>query len=150
MKNYQNHNQYTSSKAYYSDLKNSSTNLNSSKYNLNKLEKGLQKILHLSYDVFNPLFKGDDDKEYKSTYIRKEIDEDFDNTIKSYSPKWLIRIVCLLNVIYNKYIGKKITKTKQITFKKVKHFSFNLNLIDYRKKLLEILSLSYFIKTKPT
>lgn len=145
MKNYQNYNQYTSSKAYYSDLKNQNKNLNSSKYNLNKLEKGLQKILHFSYNFFNPIFKGEDIVEYRNINLKDELDNDFDKKITNHSPTWLIKIVSLLMTIYNKYFKKKISKVVLFTVKQ-----FHLYLKQNKKKFLEISILNHFLKTKPT
>ena len=149
MKNYKNYNQYTSSKAYYSDLKNQNKNLNSSKYNLDKLEKRLQKILHFSYNVFNPIFKGEDIVEYRNTKLKDELDNDFDQKVTSHSPSWLIKIVNLLIMTYNKYFKKKISKVVHFVVKQAKQFYFRLKS-NRKNRFMEVSILNHFLKTKPT
>jgi hypothetical protein len=154
MRNYQQNINYTSSKEYYLSLKKQKQNLNSSKQKLDKADYALEKILTFSYNVFNPLFKDESNIEYKTRAIKEEeIDTDFDKKLTEITPSWLLKIVNLLLLIYQKLIGKKINKAVKLIKKIVKPFSTKIvqkiNLKE-KKEILGILSLKYFIKTKPT
>ena len=116
MRNYQQKTQYTSSREYYSSLKNEEKNLNSSKIALNKTDKVLENILDKTYKVFNPIFKDENQLEldHISTRKEKEIDSDFDRKIIEFTPSWIISVFNILFIIYQKLIGKKITKNLKV------------------------------------
>lgn len=155
MRNYQQKTQYTSSREYYSSLKNEEKNLNSSKITLNKTDKVLENILDKTYKVFNPIFKDENQLEldHISTRKEKEIDSDFDRKIIEFTPSWIISVFNVLFIIYQKLIGKKITKNLKVVKKSLKTFCHKIAQHDYYKKTKEILVALRFkpwLKTKPT
>jgi hypothetical protein len=154
MRNYQQNINYTSSKEYYSSLKKQKTNLNSSKQKLNKTDDTLEKILTVSYNVLNPIFKDESNIEYRaSTLKEQEIDNDFDKKLTAITPSWLLKIFNLLLLIYQKLIGKKLTQAVKLIKKVIKplyaKIAQKINLKE-KKEILGVLSLKYFAKTKPT
>tara|TARA_R110001592_G_scaffold95393_2_gene274885 strand:+ start:3116 stop:3586 length:471 start_codon:yes stop_codon:yes gene_type:complete len=156
MRNYQKNINYTSSKKYYLSLKNNKQNLNSSNKKLNKVDVTLEKVLNISYNVFNPLFKDENSHlEYKvnSSIKEKEIDTDFDKKITELTPPWMLRVFNILLLIYQKLIGKKLNEALVLIKKHTKPIyakvAQKVNLKD-KKKMLEILRLQFLIKTKPT
>ncbi|TXB65877.1 hypothetical protein FRY74_04720 [Vicingus serpentipes] len=155
MRNYQQKTQYTSSREYYSSLKNEEKNLNSSKIVLNKTDKVLENILDKTYKVFNPIFKDQNQLEldHISTRKEKEIDSDFDRKIIEFTPSWIISVFNVLFIIYQKLIGKKITKNLKVVKKSLKTVYHKIAQHDYYKKTKEILVTLRFktwLKTKPT
>ena len=155
MRNYQKNINYTSSKEYYSNLKNNNKSLNSSDLKLNKADITLEKVLNISYKIFDPLFKDENLIEYKanSTIKEKEIDNDFDKKLTELTPSWLLRIFNILLLIFQKLIGKKLNQTVVLIKKHINpiysKIAQRINSKE-KKEILEILSLKYFVKTKPT
>ena len=134
MKNYSQNRNTPSRSFYVNELKKGGKNLKKSNYQLDFLERKLEDLLSYSFKFFHPFFN-DDEYEANKNYSKpsNNLDDDFDQTIDKYLPKWIISIISLVARFYNKIIGNKtindfVVKTKS-RYKYLKNSIINkLNL----------------------
>ncbi len=112
MKNYNKNLSYNTSREYYLNvLKSDNKNLNLSKNKLDIFDLYLEKLLDISYKVFAPIFN--EEETYltpKNDYQYNNIDLEFDEQLEKNLPKWINKLLNVLNIIYHKFFTKEIVK----------------------------------------
>lgn len=153
MKSIHKYQNFNTSKEYYLNLKNKNNDLNLSENKLNKTEAYLSVFLEKSYAILNPIFNDNDIVELeKENSLRHSIDEEFDNTILESLPKWIKKVIQIIQVIFFnpiKNLGLIMVVVIKATLNKLKQTFFAL-LITLKRKCVALTKVYTNFKARPT